>query len=85
MKANHIPAERRLTNRISKLEMRLEEAFKTTRKRFYPYCRYCEKTNIQVSMDGHQSYCPIKGLDKEIQYYKKLLEEIINKENSNGI
>ena len=76
MKANHISAERRLTSRIWKLEARLDNAFKKTRKRFYPYCRHCEKTNVQVSMDGHARYCPVRGLDQEIQYYKKLLEAL---------
>lgn len=86
MKANHISAERRLANRISKLEIRLDESFVRIRKRFYPYCKYCDKTNIEVSMNGHSSYCPIKGIDKEIKYYKDLLDKLkTRKEDNHGI
>jgi hypothetical protein len=27
-------------------------------------------------MDGHAKHCPIKGLDKEIEYYKGLLDKL---------
>lgn len=75
MKANHRPVYERLTSRISKLELRKDGIW--SRKRFYPQCKSCRITNIELSLQGaHHDYCKFKGLDKEIEYYKKLRNEL---------
>lgn len=73
MKANHIPVAERLQNRINKLEFRLEEGITRNRKRFYAYCKYCDRDIISIHMDGHHTFCRLRGIDKQIAYFQKLL------------
>ena len=84
MKSNHTPVKYRLRQRIGKLQCRLDEAF--THKRFYPKCRDCGKTNIQISIDGgkHHKGCSIQGLEAQIAYYRRLLEEVTGGDPWNG-
>jgi len=78
MKANHTPVKYRLRQRIGKMQCRLDDAF--THRRFYPKCREYGKTNVQISIDGdkHHKGCSIQGLEAQIAYYTKLLEEVTN-------
>lgn len=72
MKANHIPVQERLLSRIRKMEY--VEADVWVPKKYYPYCRHCHITNVQLSIDGdHYQGCPIRGWAKQIAYYKMLL------------
>ena len=73
MKANHIPREERIQNRIWKLRFKLGDPWMRTRKRFYPFCKGCDRTNIEVSMYGHYKGCEVKGLENEIKYYEGLI------------
>lgn len=73
MKSNRIPRAERLRQRIAKLEAELDSCWK--RKRFYPTCKRCGMTNVQVSIDGdHRVGCPMRGRRKEIEHYEKLLQ-----------
>jgi hypothetical protein len=84
MKANHIPAKDRIKRRINRLEVRLDECMIRQRKRFYMFCKECDRTTIQVSMEGHHKWCSYRGLDAEIRHYKHLLEEQIRMSESPG-
>lgn len=76
MKSNHVPANQRIRARIAKLEIRQEACWLKTRRRFYQFCRYCDLDVISVNMNGHARGCPIKGLDKQVAYYKGLLQRV---------
>lgn len=73
MRLNHIPAKIRIQSRVSKLQDRLDGCFNS--KRFYPTCKGCRITNVQLSIDGrHHKGCAYQGLEAQIQYYQSLLE-----------
>lgn len=74
MKANHVPASTRIQHRIWKLQDRLDNCFNS--KRFYPQCKGCRITNVQLSISGgrHHTGCPYQGLEAQILYYQSLLE-----------
>ena len=78
MKANHIPVKYRLRQRIGKLQSRLDNCFIRRNGRFYEFCSDCELTNIQINMnDGrHRQGCSFDGLEAQIKYYTKLLDEV---------
>lgn len=75
MKANRVPAEVRIRLRIAALEQRLDEAWlPSSRRHFYPRCRHCEITNVNLSINGqHYQGCPLRGVDREIAWYRGLL------------
>ncbi len=74
MKANHIPAPARITARLYKMRSRLSGAFVKRPGWFYPLCRHCDDTNVQVSIAGdHRSSCPLRGWEKQIRHYENLL------------
>jgi hypothetical protein len=79
MKTNHVPRAVRIKNRINKLCYRREGIFIRGKGRYYMFCRCCDRTNIQVSMEGHPHPCRYRGLDKEIAYYRRLLSEEVCK------
>ena len=72
MKANHVPARVRIQRRVSKLQDRLDGCF--TRKRFYPKCKGCGITNVQLSIAGgkHHAGCSYQGLEAQILHYQSL-------------
>lgn len=74
MKTNHIPVIERLHNKIAKLQSKLENGIISTRKRFYSFCKYCDRDIISINMYGHYDGCQLRGIDKQIVYYKGLLE-----------
>lgn len=45
-------------------------------KRFYPQCKGCRITNVQLSIAGgkHHKGCVYQGLENQIRYYQSLLE-----------
>lgn len=76
MKANRIPQKDRLQTRINLLYVREERAWvKFGDGNPYLKCRHCGVSNVQETIDGHHTGCPIKGIYKEIEHYKKLLEQ----------
>lgn len=86
MKANRIPVIERLQNKIWKLQGRYEENHIKSPSKGNPYycCKACGIHDPELSIrDGkHFRNCPMQGVDKEIDYYKKLLAEAIK--NNNG-
>lgn len=75
MKTNHIPRAERLARRISDLKNRLYNCM-TPGRRGNPYhkCRYCDLYSPQLSIDGgHPKGCPMRGMDKQIAYFERLL------------
>src|SRR5512142_86753 len=72
MKSNHIPRRERLNDRIGKLSLRLDDCFHRVGGSFYPKCRDCGATNVQVNMHGHHTGCSYKGLEAEIRHYEAL-------------
>lgn len=81
MKANHIPVTERLRNRICKLGVRLEGAHIKSPNKGNPYwcCAECGIHDPSLYVEGgrHHHGCPIQGLDKQIEYYKRLLSEAL--------
>jgi len=78
MKKNRIPAKERIKQRIMLLENRIE-ATHVPIGDGNPYyrCSECGISDPQLSVQGkHWKNCPIKGIDKQILYYKFLLEEL---------
>ncbi len=79
MKSNHIPVSVRLKERIRNLQSRIDAAHVKSPSKGNPYwcCAECGIYDPQKSVnDGkHYKHCPIEGLDKQIEYYKRLLEE----------
>lgn len=76
MRQNHIPQSERLKGRINSLQLRLDKAWQNGRRgNPYQKCRHCGIHTPQLSInDGrHFKGCLVQGLDKEIAYYKKLL------------
>lgn len=41
----------------------------------YRHCATCNRSMIEVSYSGHYKGCEYAGIEKEIAYYTKLLEE----------
>lgn len=82
MKANHIPRKERLENRIQKLEYKVGERVPIGKPNPYWMCKYCEQSEPAISYAGHYKGCPEPGWIKEIAYYKSLLAEELEKENS---
>lgn len=76
MKANHIPVRVRLTQRVKKLELREESCWRRVQGNPYLLCKHCFVSEVEESM-GHKHGvgCPMRGLDKQIKYFKKLLQE----------
>lgn len=76
MKANHIPVTERLESRIRKMSYRLDGAMVRKKGQFYMGCNRCDITIISLHMEGdHHTWCPYRGLQKQIDYYKRLLSE----------
>lgn len=80
MKNNHIPAAKRLKNRIYNLERQLDEVHIPSPTKGNPYwcCKVCGIYDPELSVrDGkHYSGCQAGGLPKQIKYYKKLLNDL---------
>ena len=73
MKANHIPTHTRLQWRINALSSKLEDCWTKESGRFYQFCRHCGLDVISVNMNGHAKGCTVNGVEKEIVWYKELL------------
>lgn len=75
MRRNRIPTAVRLQRRIDLLEARKEEArHHPAGSNPYWACRHCGIRDPQLSIDGrHFHGCPVQGLDREIAYYRRLL------------
>lgn len=41
----------------------------------YLKCKYCQVTNVQETSEGHHQGCPLKGIQKQIEHFQKLLNE----------
>lgn len=75
MRANRVPTVTRILNQLRLLRA-LDDAFVYYDGEFYPKCRYCDATNIQVSMSGHRGgkyACRARGVEKRIAHYERLL------------
>lgn len=82
MKRNRISVLSRLSQRISRLTLKEDDAWvKIGGGNPYLKCRYCGVTNVNVTYDGHRGRCEIKGIHKEINYYKKLLASEYDRTN----
>lgn len=79
MKANHIPVQERLRQRIWGLELKLDRSHQPSphRRQGNPYyhCTGCGLHDPQISISGHLKRCPYKGIPKEIEHYKRLLAQ----------
>jgi hypothetical protein len=76
MKANHMSTRERLQDRVRKLESKLYDSWYTKPPNPYPFCKGCDKTNVQISIDGrHGKGCYMAGVKKELVYYTNLLLE----------
>lgn len=77
MKSNHSPTIERLKNKIWKLESRYENSRAQKSPNPYYYCVGCgiHDPQLSVRMGLHFKNCQYQGLEKEIEYYKKLLKE----------
>lgn len=78
MKANRIPQRKRIENHIGVLSDR-EDAYREPIGGGNPYwrCKGCGISDPYLSIEGgHRKHCPVKGLAKEIAYYKSLLESV---------
>jgi hypothetical protein len=82
MRANHIPRRVRLESRISKLELRYEMGHVLSPSSGNPYwcCKECGIHDPELSIRNGQHFrgCQRGGLQKEIAYYKKLLDEEVS-------
>jgi hypothetical protein len=78
MKKNHIPVKYRLRHRVNTLQNRLDECFIREDGRYYQFCKDCGMTNIQINMnDGkHRKGCEFDGLEAQVAYFKRLLDEV---------
>ncbi len=79
MKANRIPRRERLLAHLFKLRERKELNHIPSPSKGNPYwrCKECGIHDPQLSInDGkHFGNCSMRGIDKEIEHIKKLLEE----------
>jgi hypothetical protein len=77
MKANHVPRSERLKWRVWGLESRLEESRARKRGNPYYYCKGCGIHDPALYVPGgrHHKNCPYQGLEAQISYFKRLLEE----------
>lgn len=80
MRANRIPRHTRLTNRIDKLWSRMRENVKIGKGNPYYKCPECGISVPEMSrQDGHWPGCEKISLLKEINHYRRLLAEELNK------
>ena len=66
-----------LEDRLADAESRLysEDSWKRRKGNPYPYCAYCGRTNVEVSVHGgHRDNCGLTDLTAEIQELRRLLE-----------
>lgn len=79
MRANHVPVQDRLRNRIRKLEVRRDYNHIPSPNKGNPYwcCRRCgiHDPSRSINKGRHHHGCPLQGIDKEIEYYRSLLEQ----------
>ena len=75
MKSNNIPRKQRLAARIGKLELKLDCMVPIRRGNPYKQCRHCRQSAPYLSIEGHKKGCSVPGWERELRYYKVLLEE----------
>ena len=81
MKANHVPRAKRLKSLISKLQNREDVNHIPSPSKGNPYwcCKECgihDPERYTTANNGeHRKGCSLRGLGKQIAYYKKLLAE----------
>lgn len=80
MKANHIPTEERLYNRICKLSYKIDSLHGRSNIKGNPYwrCLDCGLHDPEISISGHGKNCSVPGLEKQLLYYERLYKEIKN-------
>lgn len=78
MKANHIPASKRLEQRIIRLQNKFDSSFHYEEGNPYLVCNECDMTEAHISInDGHDYKCKVGGIQKEVIHYKRLLEKCL--------
>jgi len=79
MKANHTPRSERLLNRVRSLEHRRDSYHIESPHRGNPYwcCKDCGIHDPQLSIQKGRHFrgCSMQGIDKQIAYFRRLLEE----------
>jgi hypothetical protein len=77
MLTNNIPRADRIRRRISNLERKLIdfEPMPYGGKNPYSYCGACGRSMVETSYAGHYKGCQRVGIENEVKYYSKLLEE----------
>lgn len=79
MRRNTIPTTTRLERRIQKLQSKIDpETVSIGGTNPYYKCVGCGKSVPGISVDGHFKGCAVVGIQNEIKYYQKLLEEQTN-------
>lgn len=82
MKANHVPRAERLRNRIRFLSYRRDENHVPSPTKGNPYwcCKECGIHDPELSIRNgkHFGNCQVSGLQKQIDYYKRLLAEEVS-------
>ena len=74
MKANNVPRKERIENRIRNLETKLGYPWEPIGGgNPYMMCVGCGKSMPASTYEGHYPGCWVKGVEKEIEYYKGLL------------
>ena len=80
MRANHIPVEVRLENRIAKLRQREDENHVKSPSKGNPYwcCKVCgiHDPELSIRRGKHFHGCRAGGIPKEIAHYTALLVSV---------
>lgn len=79
MRTNHVPRRERLLSRIHALELRRDANHVKSPSKGNPYycCKACgiHDPELSIRRGCHFKGCPMQGIDKQIAYYRRLLEE----------
>jgi hypothetical protein len=77
VRANHVPAADRLARRIGRLQAKIRWGGYWVRRAGNPYgfCPGCGRTVVEVSVEGHRKGCPVRGVEREIAHYERLLAD----------
>jgi hypothetical protein len=73
MKTNHVPRATRLLQRIYKLEELSSTSMARRGSNPYPICRHCNFSIVEVNLRDHGKGCPVRGVEKQIAYYRSLI------------
>ncbi len=60
-------AKEEIEERLFQLGIEANKEWKRRGSNPYPFCPYCERTNVEVSLYGHHTFCSLPAIEEEIK------------------